>query len=129
MMRSRLFWLPILALCSADFQRADLAIARNELEGTWCMLSHGSHWVFSGNKVEMIRSGRKVNEGIIHVDYSCSPPAIDMTIPSTSTKYLGIFRISGNELLLRDLDAVRGARPTSFDPLSPGTTYRFKRVR
>lgn len=128
---TRCYFMPlVMTLCAADFQGpADLSVVKDELEGTWAVLpAREVHWVFSGTKVEMLRSGRKVNEGTFHVDSSRSPPAIDMTIPSTRSKYLGIYRIDGNDLVLRDVNANSGARPTSF-VAGPGTTLRFKRVR
>lgn len=117
------------ALGGADLPQPDLSTVQNELEGTWSVTSSRDVcWVFSQGKLEIFRGSNKVNEGTYRVDLSCEPHAIDLTILSSRYKYVGIFKITGSDLIFRDVNAAGAHRPTSFDS-GPGNTLRFKRVK
>lgn len=116
-----------LVMSAADSQRPDLTFTSDGLEGTWVVTRNTDvYWQFSNGKLLILQRGKQVNEGVYRVDHSQTPATIDFDL--TSGKFIGIFRVDGDEMLLCDTSAgANASRPKQFN--GPGYTLTFKRLR
>lgn len=126
---SRFFVLFLLAgLSGADFTHLDTSLIEEPgIEGRWeTMFSESSGrrmpwfkdqglvWEFSKDNHALLisQNGRLLHKG----RYSCSggPGTVDYCTDKGDRMRLGIFKVTGNELLLCDDYGTRSGRPTGF---------------
>lgn len=135
-MKGRLLPLLLVVLCGSDSPRPDLTVERTDLNGTWRILDSAPKerevlWVISGQALQVFQGGNQVNEGTIFTDASRNPPTADVTFTRHGrTAYLGIFKIEGSILQIREVRVTPGGkkRPTSFDQPDSDILLKFERT-
>ena len=111
-----------------------------ELQGEWEVVSlfiekldyskasKGDRWVFAGTSVRLIHSnGHVFGPHAIRVNAACDPSEFEYS--DQGNRIRGIYRRSGDELLLAEDRYGDGPRPSSFEPANRVVLWTLRRVK